>query len=181
MLVPVDVAAVLQYRREHGQMEKHIKAKQILYRGWSSCRNSYHKLACLTGVQVIFLLTASVLLISCTTIKKAGVTAIAAAGGATAATVLSGGAAAPILGATTGAFVGDVATEVMMSDKKKGVILKTEQGVIECAPDNFFTLLGKLVEMGGWLLVLIFVVPMILGWILPGPVEKKKKQKNLFS
>ena len=53
----------------------------------------------------------------CTTIKKAGVTATAAAAGATAATVLSGGAAAPILGATTGAFVGDVATEVMMSDK----------------------------------------------------------------
>ena len=138
---------------------------------------------CLVGLQAISWSTASVLLISCTTIKKAGVTAIAAGGGATVATVLSGGAAAPILGATTGAFVGDVATEVMMSDKKKGVILKTEQGVIECAPDNFFTLLGKLVEMGGWLLVLIFVVPMILGWILPGPLTthgKKRRERNLF-
>ena len=126
-------------------------------------------------------MTVSVLLISCTTIKKAGVTAIAAAGGATAATVLSGGVAAPILGATTTAFVADVVTEVKMPTKASATVLQTEQGMIECAPDNFFTLLGKLVEMGGWLLVLIFVVPMILGWILPGPLEKKKKQKNLFS
>ena len=44
-------------------------------------------------------------LIGCTTIKKAGVTATAAAAGATAGTVLSGGVAAPILGATTTAFV----------------------------------------------------------------------------
>ena len=120
-------------------------------------------------------------LVGCTTLKKAGVTATAAAAGATAATALSGGVAAPILGATTGAFVGDVATEVMIKGKSKGTVLQTEQGMIECAPDNFFTLLGKLVEMGGWLLVLIFVVPMILGWILPGPLEKKRKQKNLFS
>ena len=120
----------------------------------------------------------------CTTIKKAGVTAIATGTAVTAATVLSGGATAPILAGTTTAFVADAATEVMMSDKKKGVILKTEQGMIECAPDNFFTLLGKLVEMGGWLLVLIFVVPMILGWILPGPLTthgKKRKERNLFS
>ena len=120
----------------------------------------------------------------CTTIKKAGVTALATGAGVTAATVLSSGATAPILVGTTTAFVADAATEVMMSDKKKGVILKTEQGMIECAPDNFFTLLGKLVEMGGWLLVLIFVVPMILGWILPGPLTthgKKRKERNLFS
>ena len=117
----------------------------------------------------------------CTTIKKAGVTAIATGTAVTAATVLSGGATAPILAGTTTAFVADAATEVMMSDKKRGTVLQTEQGMIECAPDNFFTLLGKLVEMGGWLLVLIFVVPMILGWILPGPLTthgKKRKERN---
>ena len=124
------------------------------------------------------------ILIGCTTIKKAAVTATAAAVGATAATVLSGGAAAPILGATTGAFVTSAVTDLTMSKKASGTVLQTEQGMIECAPDNFFTLLGKLVEMGGWLLVLIFVVPMILGWILPGPLTthgKKKKQSHLFS
>ena len=140
--------------------------------------------SCLIGLQVTFLLTVLVLLISCTTLKKAGVTAIAAGGGATVATVLSGGAAAPILGATTGAFVGDVATEVMMSDKKKGTVLQTEQGMIECAPDNIWSLLEKLVGGGGWFLILLFVVPMLLGWILPGPLTthgKKRKERNLFS
>ena len=118
----------------------------------------------------------------CTTLKKAGITSLAAGGGALAGTVLSSGAIAPIAGATASAFVADVVTEV--KTPKKGTVLQTEQGMIECAPDNFFTLLGKLVEMGGWLLVLIFVVPMILGWILPGPLTthgKKRKARDLFS
>jgi hypothetical protein len=118
----------------------------------------------------------------CTTLKKAGITSLAAGGGALAGTVLSSGAIAPIAGATASAFVADVVTEV--KSPKKGTVLQTEQGMIECAPDNFFTLLGKLVEMGGWLLVLIFVVPMLLGWILPGPLTthgKKQKARNLFS
>jgi len=118
-------------------------------------------------------------LVGCTTLKKAGIVGLGAGSGALAGTVLSGGAAAPILGATITASVVDVVTEVRTP--QKGTVLQTGQGMIECAPDNFFTLLGKLVEMGGWLLVLIFAVPMILGWILPGPLEKKKKQKTLFS
>ena len=120
-------------------------------------------------------------LAGCTTLKKAGVTSLGAGGGAIVGSVLSSAAIAPIAGATTGAFVTSAVTDLTMSKKASGTVLQTEQGMIECAPDNFFTLLGKLVEMGGWLLVLIFVVPMILGWILPGPLEKKKKQKTLFS
>ncbi len=160
-------------------MESIRKEKEVLsMRG--SARNSVGNRL---GVWLVVLAT-TCCVAGCTTIKKAGVTATAAAAGATAATVLSGGAAAPILGATTGAFVGDVATEVMMSDKKKGVILKTEQGVIECAPDNIWSLLEKLVGVGGWFLILLFVVPMLLGWILPGPLTthgKKRKERNLFS
>ena len=114
-------------------------------------------------------------LIGCTTLKKAAVTSLGAGGGAIVVSVLSGGAVAPILGATTGAFVTDVVTEVTISEPSKVATMGS------CAPDNFWSLLGSLVEMGGWLLILIFLVPMILGWILPGPLEKKKKQKNLFS
>tara|TARA_R110002051_G_scaffold5634_1_gene28779 strand:+ start:302 stop:775 length:474 start_codon:yes stop_codon:yes gene_type:complete len=120
-------------------------------------------------------------LVSCTTLKKAGVTSLGAGGGAIVGSVLSGGAIAPILGATTGAFVTDVVTETMMTKKQSGTVLQTEQGMIECAPDNLWSLLGQITEMGGWFLILIFVVPMLLGWILPGPLERKKKQKNLFS
>ena len=106
--------------------------------------------------------------VGCTTLKKAGITAIAAGGGATAASVLSGGVAAPILGATTGAFVGDVATEVMIG--KAGKVAMND-----CAPDNFWSLLGSLVERGGWLLILIVIIPMIFSWLLPGPIQFKKK------
>ena len=106
-------------------------------------------------------------LVGCGTIKKAGIVATAAGTGAVAGTVFSGGAIAPIAGAMTSAFVADVATGVGSSP--------TTMAEGSCAPDNFWTLLGKLVEMGGWALILIIVVPIILGWILPGPLEKKKK------
>ena len=134
------------------------------------------------GVWLVVLATCC--LAGCTTLKKAGVTSLGAGGGAIVGSVLSSGAIAPIAGATAGAVVPDVVTEATMTKKASGTVLQTEQGMIECAPDNFFTLLGKLVEMGGWLLVLIFVVPMILGWILPGPLTthgKKRKATDLFS
>jgi len=114
-------------------------------------------------------------LIGCTTLKKASIVSLGAGGGALAGTVLSGGAAAPILGATASAFVTDVVTEAAITKKASGTVLQTEQGMIECAPDNFWSLLGSIVEMGGWLLILVFVIPLVLGWILPGPLEKRKK------
>ena len=45
-------------------------------------------------------------------------------------------------------------------------------------PDNFFTLLGKLVGMGGWLLGLVLLLPMVLGWIIPGPLKMHKRKKK---
>ena len=104
--------------------------------------------------------------VGCTTVKKATVVATGAALGATAGTVLSGGVAAPILGGMTSAFVTDVVTEISY---------RTAGGNMDCAADNFWTLLGSLIQMGGWALILIVVAPMVLGWILPGPLERKKK------
>ena len=165
-------------------MERIIKAKEILVRGW---RNSCHRVSrlvdrlvgipgrgCLVGLQAISWSTASVLLISCTTLKKAGITSLATGAGATVATALSSGVTAPILGGMTGAFVGDVATEVMIKGKSKGV------SVDSCAPDNFWTLLGDLASMGGWLLILVILIPMVLGWFLPGPVKLKGKDKHHY-
>ena len=152
-------------------MEKLISSKEVLSRGWSTGRSCCRKLACLTGLQVIGLLTVLVLLTSCTTIKKAGVTSLATGVAVTVATALSSGATVPILAATTTAFVASAVTD-------RTIISPQAQAMTNCAPDNFWTLLGSLVEMGGWLLVLIFVVPMILGWILPGPLERRRKQKS---
>ena len=165
----------LEHRRDHGKMESIRQEKKVYGMRRRPRGNPSSRL----GVWLVVLATCC--LASCTTLNKAGVTSLGAGGGAIVGSVLSSGAIAPIAGATAGSYVTDVVTEVTMTKKASGTVLQTEQGMIECAPDNFFTLLGKLVEMGGWLLVLIFAVPMILGWILPGPLEKKKKQKTLFS
>jgi hypothetical protein len=101
----------------------------------------------------------------CQSLKEAAVVSTAAGVGAVAGTAISGGAIAPIVGAMTGAFVADATTEVLSSPA---------QTIVE-AEANFFSILEKLVEIGGWALVLVFVGPMIIGWILPGPLERKKK------
>ena len=110
-------------------------------------------------------------LIGCTTLKKASIVGLAAGAGATVGTVLSGGAIAPILGATTTAFVADVVTSVPITSKGNQIMN-------ECAPDNFWSLLGSLVEMGGWALILIIIIPMLFSWLLPGPIQFKKSRKN---
>ena len=138
-------------------MEKLINAKEVLSSGWGAGRSCCSKLACLTGLQVICLLTALVLLISCTTLKKAGVTSLATGAAVTVATALSSGATVPILAATTTAFVASAVTDVVITGKTGKVAMN------ECAGDNFWTLLGQIVEMGGWFLLLLLLVPMIIG------------------
>ena len=152
-------------------MERSIKEKEVLVRGWSACRNRFSKLACLVGLQATCLLTVSVLLISCTTIKKAGVTSLATGAAVTVATALSSGATVPILAATTTAFVASAVTDMTISDNSKVTTMSN------CAPDNFWSLLGLLVEMGGWALILIILIPMVFSWLLPGPIKFKGKDK----
>ena len=101
--------------------------------------------------------------VGCQSIKESSVVATGSAIGAGVGTAISGGVGAPILGAMTGAFVTDVATEVLTTGQETQTIIK--------APDNFFTLLHKLVEIGGWALVLVFVIPMIWGWLIPSPTK----------
>ena len=105
--------------------------------------------------------------------KKALIVGGAAGLGATAGSVISGGVIAPIAGAAISATVADVvATSLWKDPDQTSVVAET---VTYIAPDNFWTLLGKLVETGGWVLLLVLLVPMVLGWILPGPLERKKK------
>jgi hypothetical protein len=109
------------------------------------------------------------LAVGCTTLKKAGVTSLATGAAVTVATALSSGATVPILAATTTAFVASAVTDVTITGKTGKVAMN------ECAGDNFWTLLGQIVEMGGWFLLLLLLVPMVIGWVLPGPLERKKK------
>jgi len=148
-------------------VEKIQRVKSESKMGYNDSGSSYRSRCRNLGIT----LATGACLVGCGTIKKAGIVATAAGTGAIAGTVLSGGVAAPILGATTTAFVVDVVTEATDTTP-------TFTGAdMSCAPDNFWTLLGSLIEIGGWLLILVVVAPMILGWILPGPLEKRKKRK----
>jgi len=106
-------------------------------------------------------------------LKKAAIVSSLGTTGALVGNAVSGTAGLIVGGAATAA-VADIATETMIG--KRG-----SNNMNSCAPDNFWSLLGSLVEMGGWLLILVFVAPMILGWILPGPLEKKKKGSASFN
>jgi hypothetical protein len=108
--------------------------------------------------------------VGCTTLKKAAIVSSLGTTGALVGNAVSGTAGLVVGGLTTAA-VADVATEVMVGST-------SSSAMNNCAPDNFWSLLGSLVEMGGWLLILIFIAPMVLGWILPGPLEKKKKNSK---
>ena len=90
--------------------------------------------------------------------------------------VLPGGVIVPALaGGATAATVSAVSAGT--NQTKGEPIAVTADTVVNNAPDNFFTLLGKLVGMGGWLLGLVLLLPMVIGWIIPGPLQKVKKKK----
>ena len=113
------------------------------------------------------------LVVGCTTLKKAGVTGLATGAAVTVATALSSGATVPILAATTTAFVASAVTDVTIGQSGTSKV----KGMTNCAPDNFWSLLGQLIETGGWLLILIIGIPMIFSWLLPGPVKFKGRDK----
>jgi len=119
------------------------------------------------NIWIALAISSCAVIAGCQSLKESTVVATGSAIGAGVGTAISGGVGAPILGAMTGAFVTDVATEVLTTGRETQTIIK--------APDNFFTLLEKIVGIGGWTLMLIFVVPMVLGWILPSPTKLNRK------
>jgi len=145
-------------------MERIRKAKKVLDSGWRYCCTRNNRL----GYWLV-VIAGCACAVGCTTLKKAGIVGLGAGSGAIAGTVLSGGAVAPILGATITASVTDVVTEVTSTGSKN---------MSDCAPDNFWTLLGSLIEMGGWALILIVIVPMVFSWLMPGPIQFKGRKKN---
>jgi hypothetical protein len=123
-------------------------------------------------------LVAPIFLSGCAAVKKAAIVSSVSSLGAGVGSVLSGSVGAAV-GAATGATAGVLATGLGQSEKVTGQPLEvTAETVVQEAPSNFFDLLEQLVSMGGWLLILIFVVPMILGWIIPGPLKMHKRKKK---
>ena len=112
----------------------------------------------------------------CSTLKNSLMTGAAPSAVVGVTSVLPGGVIAPsIAGGVTAA----TASALTAGKSAKGEpISVTADTVVNKAPDNFFTLLGKLVGMGGWLLGLVLLLPMILGWIIPGPLKMHKRKKK---
>jgi len=106
-------------------------------------------------------------LISCGTIKKGSLLAAATATTAVVASAFSGAVVVPAaVGAT--AFVTSVTADLTMDTRIRGIDM-------ECAPTNFFDLLEAVVVQLSWWGLLLIGVPIVLGWLLPGPLERKKK------
>ena len=159
-------------RRDHGKMERIRQEKEVL---GMRRRTGSHRLSRL-GVWLVVIATAGSL-VGCQHLKTG--LATSAIVGATSALVPGAIVAPAVLGGVTAATVSAL-TAVPQAQASE----INADTVVQEAPANFWDLLGSLVEMGGWLLVLIFVVPMLLGWILPGPLTthgKKRKSGNLFS
>ena len=134
-------------------------------------RNSYRSYVCIW----LILLAVSVSGCSLSKLKTGLMTGAATATLVGATSALSGGAIVPtsVVGGVTAATVSALSAE----DPVKGEpISVTADTVVNKAPDNFFTLLGKLVGMGGWLLGLVLLLPMVIGWIIPGPLQKVRKK-----
>ena len=127
---------------------------------------------CMVAVCLIVLTT------GCSTIKKAGIIGASAGLGATAGSVISGGAIAPIAGSMIAASAASVVTTGLGTGEPTQALEVTgDATIVQEAPSNFFDTLGELISMGGWLLILIVVVPMVLGWIIPGPLTTHKKKR----
>jgi hypothetical protein len=83
-----------------------------------------------------------------------------------------------IVPAIAGGLTAATASALTAESPVKGEpIAVTAETVVQEAPDNFWTLLGKLISMGGWALILIVIVPMLFSWLLPGPIQFKGKRK----
>ena len=132
-------------------------------------RNSYDRyvrpcliLVCLLGIA------------GCSTLKNSLMTGAATSAVVGVTSVLPGGVIVPsIAGGVTAATA-----SALTAEKSGEPISVTADTVVNKAPDNFFTLLGKLVGMGGWLLGLVLLLPMVIGWIIPGPLTTNRKKKK---
>ena len=102
-----------------------------------------------------------------------GVATTAAVGVASA--VMPGVLVPAAVGGTTAVIASALSAEPSVRGEPVTVTAET---VVQEAPDNFWTLLGKLISMGGWVLILIVIVPMLFSWLLPGPIQFKGKKKK---
>ena len=135
------------------------------------CRNTYDRY-----VRSCVILACILSIAGCSSLKSSLLTGAATTAVVGVTSVLPGGVIVPAL---AGGAVAATASALSATGQTKGEpISVTADTVVNKAPDNFFTLLGKLVGMGGWLLGLVLLLPMVIGWIIPGPLTTNRKKKK---
>ena len=124
----------------------------------------------------LWLVLFSLSIAGCSTLKSSLMTGAATSAVVGATSVLPGGVIVPtVAGGLTAATASALTAEKSVKGEPISVTADT---VVNKAPDNFWTLLGKLISMGGWALILIVIVPMLFSWLLPGPIQFKGKKKK---
>ena len=156
-------------RGQHGKMERIKRWKEeVFYSCWGHRSIGSRRL----GYWLVVIATCCVTL-GCSHLKTG--LATSAIVGATTALVPAAIVAPAVLGGVTAATVSAITAE---SRAKGEPVNVTADTVIQEAPANFWTLLGQLIEMGGWALILIVVVPLVFSWLMHGPIQFKKKKKK---
>ena len=140
--------------------------EEVFYGSWGHRSIGSSRL----GYWLVVIATCCVTL-GCTTLKKASIVSLSAGGGALVGGLASNGILAPVTGAVVSSAVADVATEIAIGKGGK-------HSMSNCAPDNFWSLLGSLIEMGGWALILIVIIPMVFSWLMPGPIQFKGRKNK---
>jgi len=113
-------------------------------------------------------------LAGCETMKSSLITGVATSTAVGVTSVVAPGVLVPaVVGGTTAAIASALSAERSVKGEPISVTADT---VVQEAPANFFNLLEQLIKTGGWLLILVVLIPMVLGWVLPGPLERKKKK-----
>ena len=112
----------------------------------------------------------------CSSLKSSLMTGAATSAVVGVTSVLPGGVIVPTVAAGLTAATASALTAE--SPVKGEPISVTADTVVNKAPDNFWTLFGKLISMGGWALILIVIVPMLFSWLMPGPIQFKGKKKK---
>jgi hypothetical protein len=157
----------------NGRIEKVMGRSKIKAVDMGRNSSNYHNRRFLWGL--ILVSTLSIAGCSLGKIKSGLITGAATSAVVGATSVLPGGVIVPTVAAGLTAATASALTAE--SPVKGEPIAVTADTVVQEAPDNFFSLIGSLVEMGGWLLGLVLLVPMVLGWIIPGPLTTHKKKK----
>jgi hypothetical protein len=154
----------------NGRIEKVVGRSKVKALDMGRSNSHYCNRWILRGLILSCLLS----LTGCGTLKSSLITGAATSGIVAATSVLPGGVIVP---AVAGGLT--AATASALSAEKPGKAANiTADTVVNKAPDNFWTLLGKLISMGGWALILVVIVPMVFSWLMPGPIQFKGKKKN---